>query len=153
VEVAGVHSGAIFGEYTYGAALGFKLWEVPLLIGLNWLVLVYCSGVITHHLRMPVFVKIVTGALLMVLLDFLIEPIAIKHDWWTWQTSEVPLQNYAGWFISAVVLLTFFHKMRFNKNNRIAPVVYVVQLLFFLLQNVLNKPGLTGYRDKKLYYK
>ena len=31
VEVAGVATGQIFGEYAYGATLGFKLWEVPLL--------------------------------------------------------------------------------------------------------------------------
>jgi putative membrane protein len=141
VEVAGVHTGAIFGNYQYGAALGFKLWDVPLLIGLNWLVLVYCTGIISHQLRVPVAVKIITGALLMVLLDVLIEPIAIKHDWWVWQTDLVPLRNYIGWFISALVLLTFFHILRFDKNNRMAPVIYTVQLLFFLLQNILNKSG------------
>jgi putative membrane protein len=144
VEVAGVHTGIIFGNYQYGKALGFKIWEVPLLIGLNWLVLVYCSGVITHQLPVPVFVKIFIGAFLMVLLDYLIEPIAIKHDWWSWQATDVPLQNYMGWFVSALVLLTFFHKLRFGKNNPIAPVVFAVQLLFFLLQNILNKVDFYG---------
>jgi putative membrane protein len=145
VEVAGVHTGAIFGHYQYGRALGFKIWDVPVLIGLNWLILVYCSGVITHKLPIPTSIKIAAGALLMVLLDFLIEPIAIKHDWWTWQSDTVPLQNYAGWIISALVLLTFFHKLPFAKQNRIAPVVYVVQFLFFLMQNILNNSGLNGF--------
>lgn len=144
VEVAGVHTGAIFGHYRYGAALGFKLWEVPLLIGLNWLVLVYCTGIITHQLGVPLIAKIIAGSLLMVLLDYLIEPIAIKHDWWSWQTQEVPLQNYAGWFISALVLLTFFHILRFNKNNRMAPIIYAVQVFFFFMQNILNKTGFYG---------
>jgi putative membrane protein len=145
VEVAGVHTGVIFGHYQYGRALGFKIWDVPVLIGLNWLVLVYCTGVITHRLQVPVIWKIIIGALLMVVLDFLIEPIAIKHDWWTWQANMVPLQNYAGWFVCALLLLTFFHKMPFAKQNRIAPTVYIVQFLFFLLQNILNNFGLYGF--------
>jgi putative membrane protein len=139
VEVAGVHTGLIFGNYQYGEALGFKIWQVPLLIGLNWLVLVYCTGVISHKLPVPVMVKIITGALLMVLLDYLIEPVAIKHDWWAWQGNKVPLQNYAGWFISALVLLAFFHILRFGKNNRMAPIVYTVQFLFFLMQNIFKQ--------------
>lgn len=141
VEVAGVHTGILFGHYQYGTGLGYKIWKVPLLIGLNWLVLVYCTGVITHRLKIPVVLKIFTGALLMVGLDYLIEPVAIKHDWWTWQADDVPLQNYIGWFISAFTLLSLFHLLRFNKNNRMAPVVYVVQALFFLVQNILNKPA------------
>ncbi|MDO1445638.1 carotenoid biosynthesis protein [Rhodocytophaga aerolata] len=145
VEVAGVHTGAIFGHYQYGQALGIKLWDVPLLIGLNWLVLVYCTGVITHKLPVPVAVKIIVGALLMVAMDYLIEPVAIRHTWWTWQGESVPLQNFSGWFISALVLLTFFHILRFGKNNSLAPLVYVIQFLFFLFQFFLNKTSFYGF--------
>jgi bisanhydrobacterioruberin hydratase len=145
VEVAGVHTGVIFGRYQYGGALGFKLWDVPLLIGLNWLVLVYCTGVITHRLRVPAILKIITGALLMVGIDYLIEPVAIRHTWWTWQAETVPLQNFAGWFVSALVLLTFFHILRFGKNNPVAPLVYVIQVLFFFLQFFLNKTPFYGF--------
>ena len=35
VEIAGVATGAIFGEYSYGATLGTKLFAVPLVIGVN----------------------------------------------------------------------------------------------------------------------
>ena len=74
VEVAGVHTGLIFGEYWYGDAFGFKQLEVPLLIGLNWLVLVYVTGVICEPLRWPVSFKAAAAALLMVGLDAVIEP-------------------------------------------------------------------------------
>jgi len=45
IEVLGVNTGLIFGNYRYGSALGLKVWEVPLLIGVNWLILVYCTGI------------------------------------------------------------------------------------------------------------
>ena len=38
-EILGVNYGLIFGKYDYGDNLGLKLLGVPLLIGLNWVVL------------------------------------------------------------------------------------------------------------------
>ena len=35
-EVIGVKTGLIFGEYSYGNVLGIKLFDVPIIIGLNW---------------------------------------------------------------------------------------------------------------------
>ena len=37
-EVLGVKTGILFGDYQYGETLGVKLWEVPLVIGLNWFI-------------------------------------------------------------------------------------------------------------------
>jgi putative membrane protein len=132
VEVVGVQSGVIFGQYTYGAALGYKLLNVPLLIGLNWLVLIYCTNVIAHKLNSGKWVKALAGACLMVLLDFVIEPMAIRHGLWEWQHNQIPVRNYIGWFITSLLLSGLFHILNFNKNNHIAPVMYIVQFLFFL---------------------
>ena len=40
-EIIGVRYGFIFGEYSYGAVLGIKFMEVPLLIGINWCILIF----------------------------------------------------------------------------------------------------------------
>lgn len=50
VEAAGVNTGKIFGYYSYGSALGPKLWNTPVIIGLNWFVLIYCTNVISRQL-------------------------------------------------------------------------------------------------------
>lgn len=44
VEVIGVRTGLPFGHYYYGATLGWKISDVPLVIGLHWLVLTYTVG-------------------------------------------------------------------------------------------------------------
>jgi uncharacterized membrane protein len=44
-EVAGVNGGFLFGHYSYGNILGFKLIHVPVLISLNWFAVVYSSYV------------------------------------------------------------------------------------------------------------
>ena len=38
VEVQGVRTGLIFGSYSYGNTLGLKLADVPITIGLNWII-------------------------------------------------------------------------------------------------------------------
>ena len=43
-EMIGVQTGRLFGNYQYGNLLGPKLYGVPWLIGLNWFVVVFCSG-------------------------------------------------------------------------------------------------------------
>jgi hypothetical protein len=131
-EVVGVHTGLLFGNYSYGAALGLKVWDVPLLIGLNWLMLVYSTGTIVHKLAIGVWLKAIVGAGLMVLLDFFLEPVAMQFDFWSWQGNYIPLSNFIGWFSLALLLQLFFHLSNVYKLNILAPYVYAVQLLFFI---------------------
>ena len=44
VELIGIKTGLLFGEYSYDTALGFKLLDVPLIIGLNWVIIVVASS-------------------------------------------------------------------------------------------------------------
>ncbi|MEJ8758325.1 carotenoid biosynthesis protein [Pontibacter sp. H259] len=131
-EVIGVHTGLLFGNYQYGEALGLKLWEVPLLIGVNWLLLVYSTGTIAASLQTKKWVKALVGTALMVLLDYFMEPVAMHYDFWHWQNNEVPLTNYIGWFGLAFLLQLYFHLTAVYKQNPIAPIVYLVQFLFFI---------------------
>ncbi|MBB6609633.1 carotenoid biosynthesis protein [Pontibacter sp. Tf4] len=131
-EVLGVHTGLLFGNYSYGNALGTKLWQVPLLIGLNWLLLIYSTGTITNRLNQPIVVKALAGASLMLLYDFFMEPVAMQYDFWDWKNSHVPFSNYLGWLGLAFVLHLYFHTSAFYKQNPLAPFVYMVQLLFFV---------------------
>ncbi|EMR01775.1 carotenoid biosynthesis protein [Cesiribacter andamanensis] len=131
VEVLGVHTGAIFGEYWYGGAFGPKVLEVPLLIGLNWLVLVYCCGTICQRLALPTPLKAALAAALMVGLDFFIEPISARYDFWYWQENIIPAQNFIAWFITAFLLLVLFYVLPIRRGNFLALPLYIMQLLFF----------------------
>ena len=39
VEIIGVNSSIVFGDYYYGQALGLQIFGTPLIIGVNWLTL------------------------------------------------------------------------------------------------------------------
>jgi len=138
IEVAGVHTALIFGSYEYGPTLGLKVWEVPLVIGINWLILVYCTGVICHKLSVNILTKTALAGLMMVLLDVLIEPVAIVHNYWQWKENEIPLQNYAGWYASSFLLLWIFYKMPFGKQNAFARYLYIIMISFFAVLNLLH---------------
>ena len=132
IEVVGVHTGAVFGQYWYGKTFGIKLLEVPLLIGLNWLVLVYITGVICEPLKWPVFLKAALAAALMVGLDAMMEPLSATYDFWYWDNNEIPLQNFIAWFCTAYLLLLLFYKLPLARQNPLALPLYILQLIFFV---------------------
>jgi len=135
VEVAGVNTGLIFGSYTYGRTLGTRIWNTPLLIGVNWLTLVYTTGVLLSIYNLNRYLLAFLGAIILVAIDFLIEPVAIKYDYWNWAGGVIPLQNYAGWFLVAFLMFIFFNRMNFRKQNSAAIVLFVAQLCFFMILN------------------
>ena len=51
VEVYGVKTGNLFGTYSYGDNLGWKLFDVPLIIGVNWAVLIMVAQQLTTHYK------------------------------------------------------------------------------------------------------
>ncbi len=132
VEVLGVHTGKVFGSYTYGRALGYKMFDTPLLIGLNWLMLTYCVFAITEDLRLFSPLKVLLAATLMVVYDIVMEPVAIRLDMWSWGGGPIPTQNYQAWFIISLVFLSAMHLLRVKTNNRVAAWLFGTQFMFFL---------------------
>ncbi|MCJ8208780.1 carotenoid biosynthesis protein [Mucilaginibacter sp. RS28] len=136
-EWIGVHKAWIFGNYAYGKTLGTKVFDIPLTIGLNWFVLVYAAGVSMQYLGLQnAWLRILAGSVLLVLLDVLIEPVAIYFDYWQWTYHHVPFKNYVGWFAMSALLLWIFERFKFEKQSWAAPLLLAVQFIFFgLLAN------------------
>ena len=133
VEVAGIKTGLIFGTYAYGEGLGIKWLDVPLMIGVNWGVLVFGTAALIQHFRLARWVKAAIAATLMVSYDVLLEPVAIRFDFWSWEGGTIPLQNYlAWWIISFGMLLGAFYLVK-NLRNRLAIYVIGIQTLFFVV--------------------
>ncbi len=132
VEVAGVNTGLIFGEYEYGRTLGFKIWNTPLMIGVNWLLLVYTSAAIVQNLRVNGWLEPFLATALMLLYDLVLEPIAPKIDMWTWQESIAPLQNYVAWGLVAFLFHLMLKLTKIKIVNSLALVIFICQFTFFL---------------------
>lgn len=140
IEVAGVNTGLIFGEYTYGKTLGIKIWETPLMIGVNWFVLCFITAKTLNYLGQKflesshTWVFIFLGGGIMTLLDFFAEPPAIYHDMWSWTHALPPIQNYLAWFCVSCCLMLIFKRLKLNEFNPMALPILILQYLFFGIQ-------------------
>lgn len=150
VEVLGVNTRVIFGNYNYGDVLGFQIFNVPLIIGLNWFIIIYCIGMFTtayenymlrklnenvlslsNRLKMVSF--IFDATLLAVFFDWIMEPVAIKLGYWQWQNNAVPFYNYISWAIVSALLLAVFKRLNTGRRNIFAVHLFIIQVLFFLV--------------------
>ncbi len=149
VEAAGVNSGKIFGSYSYGSALGPKLWNTPVIIGLNWFVLIYCTNVISRQLWNLLTVSganphvawksafiIITASLLMVLYDLFLEPAATRLDMWSWEGGRIPFSNYAAWFLLSGLFHTLVRTTGEEEVNSRALPLFAVQIGFFAVIDI-----------------
>jgi len=134
VEWIGVHTHYLFGIYSYGKNLGFKLSGIPLIIGINWVVLILVTHSISlkflnHNIFTPVL-----AAIFMVGLDFLIEPVAIKSDYWSWFENHIPVFNYVCWFFISLIIHFIYRKIRLTEQNTVYNCIYIVLVVFFSIQ-------------------
>jgi putative membrane protein len=131
-EWIGVHTGWLFGSYHYGENLGPKLDGIPYLIGVNWALLSFCSGCVSRNLPLPSWGRILFGALLLVGLDFFMEGLAPRLDFWTFQGGLPTLWNYICWFILAVLFLWGYEKLDIQGSRRFSLHLLSAQFLFFM---------------------
>lgn len=131
VEAAGVATGKIFGWYSYGEALGIRLLDTPLLIGFNWLLLIYGTACLTDRMSSPVIVKILTASALMVVYDLILEAVAPFLGMWQFDSGPAPARNYIAWFLLSLIFHTVLRFSGIRAVNRIAAVIVIVQFIFF----------------------
>ena len=131
-EMTGVNTGLIFGSYSYSdSVLGPRLFGTPLIIGFNWYILIYCTFVLVNKFKMPVIVRILTGGVVMVLFDILLEPVAVRLNMWNWTAGEVPAQNYVAWFVLSCAFLGIMYLGKANVKNVISIHLLTAQFIFF----------------------
>lgn len=133
IEVIGVKTGVVFGPYSYSDGLGWSLLDTPLIIGLNWLFLTYCTYAITAKTDIHWVYKAVLSSFLMVFYDLFLEQVAPKLNMWHWQNEVIPLQNYLAWFIIAFGFQLLFNRYKILIVNELALFLFSIQLLFFMV--------------------
>jgi len=141
----------LFGEYEYMGAMGEQWQRVPLVIGVNWFIMIYCCGVSIQLFLNMMWNKlkdadqparknvgfiavILDAALLATFFDWVMEPVAVKLGWWKWLgDGSIPLLNYISWFGISALLLLLFRLLSFNKQNQFAVNLLLIQFMFFLI--------------------
>ena len=134
-EILGVNYGLIFGDYVYLDNLGVKILGVPVLIGINWIILTFITGSLSSFVFKNKYVSILMGAILMIALDLLIEPVAPLLGFWIFDLPEVPLQNYIGWFVIGLITQVIFQLKIVEKEFTFSTHLLIVNAIFFAFLN------------------
>lgn len=149
-DVIGANTHVFFGAYSYGNTLGYKIYNVPLLISINWFIVIYGAGMVTQSYesymlkrlkekgvviqkKMRILSFIIDASFLSFLFDWVMEPVAVKLGFWQWENGSIPESNYFSWIIVSAILLALFRKLNFNRQNIFAVHLFIIQFLFFLV--------------------
>ena len=137
VEFLGVNYDLFFGSYEYGNNLGYKIGGVPIIMSINWLVLIFLTGSFTEKIipnSLPL--KVIFASLLMVFIDIFLEICAPKLDYWKFNEEIVPMSNYNSWFIISAICLYIYFRLIKDKEYKLSTNILVIHLAFFGLLSV-----------------
>jgi uncharacterized membrane protein len=118
-EAVGVSTGFPFGGYTYLGTLGPELLGVPVVVPLAWVMMAWPALVVGRALASRPVAVVAVGAAALAAWDLFLDPQMVAAGHWAWADPEpalplvpgVPLTNYAGWVLVAVVLVAALHRL------------------------------------------
>jgi uncharacterized membrane protein len=136
IEAVGVATGVIFGEYRYGATMRLQALNVPVVIALNWTILILATNFLASlFLRRPLLIAAAAG-LLIAAYDYLIEPVAIRLDYWRWAEETVPVRNYLTWMLIGFCFSLPLQYLKIEYRHPLLAIYLFTQLVFFLALNL-----------------
>jgi len=160
MEIIGSKTGYVFGGtyyYNKNNTPGYILFGVPLLIPLAWFGIIYMSMNFCYFItdiKFPYdniinnYYYIILTALLVVLLDTILDPIAVNENRWTWNAPGIyygiPFLNFFGWFLTSIIILFLFKRLC---HSTIIPInqfslyfQYSPGILFIFLPIIASRP-------------
>tara|TARA_Y100000589_G_C27197303_1_gene647522 strand:+ start:3426 stop:4061 length:636 start_codon:yes stop_codon:yes gene_type:complete len=132
-EWIGVNYGWIFGNYNYGNSLSIKFGGVPLMIGVNWVLLCIISRQFFNGFITNKYLIVILSTFLMLVIDIILEPIAPMLDFWAWDNIIVPFSNYRDWFIVALISQCLLFNFKLKKELFLWSAFYLLTLIVFFL--------------------
>jgi bisanhydrobacterioruberin hydratase len=129
-EWVGVHTGWLFGHYSYTTVLGWKWQAVPVIIGCNW-VIVTCGAIsLTRLVSENIILNSMLAATAATVYDWVLEPAAHQQNYWVWAGGHIPHLNYVCWWVVSFVISLLWQIMK-NEYNQFAVNLFLIQILFF----------------------
>lgn len=133
LEVIGVKTGLVFGSYWYGDTLGLKLFNVPVIIGFNWTMVILGAILLSEKFFNKKLLVVFSASIMATTFDFFMEPTAIKLGYWNWSDIFVPLQNYLAWFIISTVFTILYFRMNIKLKSDLPIKFFLTQFVFFII--------------------
>ena len=116
LEIANIY---LTHSYYYSDQFLFRIFDVPIAIGMGWAVIIYSAMLLSDQYRISWQTKPVFDAFTALVLDLSMDAIAIRLGFWYWgipfnqEWYGVPFANLFGWI---AVVFTFSFIIRFIRT-------------------------------------
>ena len=135
-ELIGVNTKILFGNYHYESNLGVKIAGVPVIIAINWAIVTIGAAHCSALLSANKLARMIIAAFLMLLFDFILEPVAMKSGFWNWEGGLIPAYNYICWFFIGLFLqIIYFSKIK-HDSNKVIIALFLYMTVFFICLNL-----------------
>jgi putative membrane protein len=138
IETLSIKTGFPYSRFVYSDMMGYKIAEiVPYSIFLIWPTLVISAYSLSEFITKSRIYKIVTTVILLLLLDFVFDPVATALGFWKWEESGiyygVPFMNFLGWVLSAIVSSIVVNLLISKRTleNKYLILIYIGNLLLW----------------------
>ncbi|MFN2538098.1 MAG: carotenoid biosynthesis protein [Mycobacteriales bacterium] len=121
VEAIGVRTGVPFGSYAYDGGLGPSVLGVPVLVPLAWAMFAYPALVVGKLLG-----HWLAAAWALASWDLFLDPQMVHAGHWHFAAGGVPMTNYLGWVLVALVLMAVLTRLPWRAASTGVPVVLFV---------------------------
>jgi uncharacterized membrane protein len=129
VEALGVRTGWPFGDYTYGDALGYQLFGVPVVVPLAWAMMAYPCYVAADTLTRRRWGVAFIGAWVLTAWDVFLDPTMVDLHAWTWHSNpsevhailDIPAQNFVAWFLVGLLIMVVLFPLQTARVSSAQP--------------------------------
>jgi putative membrane protein len=132
LEILGTNTGLIFGEYSYGNSFGIKIFAVPLVIGLMWIILILGSVCVVNRLNLKPY----WAGLLLILFDYPLEIIASNHGFWLFDEG-ISIINFITWGLIGTLFSYYLDVTKIKIASKTGSILFICQGLVFAFLAIL----------------
>jgi uncharacterized membrane protein len=115
-EVLGSRTGWPFGDYDYTGALRPEVADVPAVVPVAWFAMAGAALAVADRLASGRVPRVALGAAALTAWDLFLDPQMVDEGYWVWAGDGVyrgiPLTNYAGWFVTSLVVVSVLELLR-----------------------------------------
>jgi hypothetical protein len=121
-----------YHTYYYSDQFLFRIFDVPVVIGMGWAIIIYSAMLLSDQYEISWKVKPVFDAFTALVLDLSMDAAAIRLHFWHWQIPlnqewyGVPFENLFGWI---AIVFTFSFIIRFIRT--LNPKRFLTKILQF----------------------
>lgn len=137
-EMIGTNTGLLFGNYSYSEVLGIQLLNTPLVIGVNWILVTMGALNLASLITKSRFMIIILCAGFATVFDIILEPIAIKLNFWTWQQYLPGFYNYFCWFVLGLLFGWLGTKLKLTYITNLPAINFFVMLVYLIVAYLLK---------------